>query len=142
MSIRNFMAAYKRVWEGQDSDGFAALFHPDGHYQNTPFDVQIGHQAMRAYWDRIKLQRDIALDYEILSDSPAIAHWHVTYQVASEELFAIWAASAGTGLPQRKPGDPLPRMALDGILSAEFDRSGLAREVRIWWHSQPVPPGG
>ncbi len=88
------MAAYRRVWEGQDSDGFAALFHPDGHYHNTPFDVQIGHEAMRAYWDRIKLQRNIALDYEILSDSTGIAHWHVTCQVTSEALFAIWAASA------------------------------------------------
>ena len=141
MAITAFMAAYKRVWEGQNSDGFAALFRPDGRYHNTPFDVQVGHDAMRAYWDRIKLQRDIALDYEILSDNPGIAHWHVTYQVASEELFAIWAASAGTGLPARQPGDPLPRMALDGMLSAEFDADGLAREVRIWWHSQPIPPG-
>lgn len=40
MSITGFMAAYKRVWEAQDSEGFAALFLPDGRYWNTPFQVQ------------------------------------------------------------------------------------------------------
>ena len=62
-----------------------------------------------------------------------------TYQVASEELFRIWAKSTGTGLPDRKPGDPLPRMELDGTLVARFAPDGLAEEVRIWWHSMPQP---
>ena len=136
MSIRAFMAAYKRVWEAADSAGFAALFAPEASYHNTPFDVQIGHAAQARYWDRIKLQRDIHLDYKVLSEEAGIAHWHVNYQVASEELFAIWAASTGTGLPQRAPGDPLPRLDLDGILTARFNPDGLAREVRIWWHSR------
>ena len=68
-----------------------------------------------------------------------IGHWHVDYQVASEELFQIWGKSTGTGLPDRAPGDPLPRMVLDGLLQAEFAPDGLAREVRIWWHSMPRP---
>ncbi len=141
MPIHDFMAAYKRVWEAQDSQGFAALFTPEGCYHNTPFQVQQGPEALAAYWDRIKLQQDIALRYEVLGETPAggIAHWNVTYQVASEELFAIWAKSTGTGLPDRKPGDPLPRMELDGMLVGEFTPSGLAREVRIWWHSTPRP---
>ncbi len=64
-------------------------------------------------------------------------------QVQSEELFAIWAKSAGTGLPDRAPGDPLPRMELDGMLQARFDpESGLAEEVRIWWHSMARPADG
>jgi len=139
MPIHDFMAAYKRVWEGQDSQGFAALFTPDGRYFNTPFQVQTGPAELAAYWDRIKLQQDISLRYEVLGETPAggIAHWNVTYQVASEELFEIWAKSTGTGLPDRKPGDPLPRMELDGMLVGEFAASGLAREVRIWWHSTP-----
>ena len=58
--------------------------------------------------------------------------------MASEELFQIWAASTGTGLPDRKPGDPLPRMELDGTLMARFHVSGLAQEVRIWWHSRAL----
>ncbi|MDK3016241.1 nuclear transport factor 2 family protein [Pseudodonghicola flavimaris] len=141
MSITDFMAAYKRVWEGQDSQGFAALFTTEGRYHNTPFQVQQGPEALAAYWDRIKLQQEITLRYEVLGETPAggIAHWHVSYQVASEELFAIWAKSTGTGLPDRAPGDPLPRMELDGVLVADFAASGLAREVRIWWHSMPRP---
>ena len=141
MDIHAFMAAYKRVWEGQDSDGFAALFAAGGSYHNTPFQVQDTPGKLAAYWDRIKLQDDIRLDYAVLAETPmgGVAHWHVSYQVASEELFEIWAKSAGTGLPERKPGDPLPRMVLDGMLTAAFDADGLAREVRIWWHSMPEP---
>lgn len=147
MDIDSFMAAYKRVWEAQDSEGFAALFTPDGQYWNTPFQVQDSFDARKTYWDRIKLQDRISLRYEVLSrsDNGGIAHWNVTYQVASEELFQIWAKSAGTGLPDRKPGDPLPWMELDGMLTAQFDPGGPdggpAREVRIWWHSLPRPQG-
>jgi len=139
MSIGDFMAAYKRVWEGQDSEGFAALFVPDGQYWNTPFQVQDSFEKRAAYWDRIKLQDNIRLDYDILSETDAggVAHWHVEYQVASEELFEIWAKSTGTGLPDRQPGDPLPWMVLDGILTSKFDEHGRATEVRIWWHSNP-----
>ena len=141
MGIQEFMQGYKRVWTGQDSPGFAALFTPDGQYHNTPFQVQVGPEQLITYWDRILLQEDISLNYKVMSDTPdaGIAHWNVTYQVASEELFQIWAASTGTGLPDRKPGDPLPRMELDGMLSAEFAPSGLARVVRIWWHSTAHP---
>lgn len=141
MGIHDFMAAYKRVWEGQDSAGFAALFTPDGQYHNTPFAMQKGPDQLIAYWDRILLQQDITVKTKVLAETPngGIGHWNVTYQVASEELFQIWAASTGTGLPDRKPGDPLPRMELDGMLTAEFDKSGLARNVRIWWHSMPQP---
>lgn len=142
MSIHDFMAAYKRVWEARDSDGFAALFTADGQYWNTPFQVQDTAQKRAAYWDRIKLQEDIHVSYEVLGESPdgGFAHWHVEYQVASEELFQIWAKSTGTGLPDRKPGDPLPRMILDGALRARFNADGLASKVEIWWHSLPMMP--
>lgn len=142
MDIHDFMAAYKRVWEDRDPAGFAALFTPDGRYHNTPFQVQIGPEELADYWERILLQDDITLKYKVLSEEPAkgIAHWNVVYQVQSEELFEIWAKSTGTGLPERNPGDPLPRMELDGMLIAEFDpQTELAREVRIWWHSMPRP---
>ena len=141
MGIHDFMAAYKRVWEGQDSEGFAALFTPNGRYHNTPFQAQATAEERAAYWDRIKLQEDICVTYEVLAetDGGGIAHWNTTYQVASEELFQIWAKSTGTGLPDRKPGDPLPRMELDGTLVARFTPDGLAEEVRIWWHSMPQP---
>jgi hypothetical protein len=139
MDIDQFMKGYKAAWEMRDESRFCALFTSDGVYHNTPFAEQRGHTQLAKYWHRVKLQSDIHVAYEILASSPSggIAHWHVTYQVASEELFQIWAASTGTNLIARKPGDRLPRMALDGMLQARFDR-GLCSECRIWWHSMPL----
>ena len=140
MDIEQFMQGYKKAWEERDEAQFCALFAEDGEYHNTPFAVQRGHAQLAAYWQRVKLQGDVQVRYEILATSPAggIAHWHVTYQVASEELFRIWAQSTGTNLVARKPGDPLPRMVLDGVLKAEFG-SGVCTRCAIWWHSMPEP---
>ena len=140
MNIEQFMKGYKDAWENRDESMFCALFATDAEYHNTPFAVQRGHAELAEYWRRVKLQEDVHVEYEVLSSNAAagIAHWHVTYQVASEELFRIWAASPGTHLVSRKPGDPLPRMILDGILTAEFE-AGLCRTCRIWWHSMPQP---
>lgn len=139
MNIEDFMQGYKRAWETKDDAAFAALFTPDGEYHNTPFAVQRGPEQLREYWRRIKLQEDIHLDYDVLAKTAdgGIAHWHTTYQVASEELFQIWAKSTGTNLVVRNPGDPLPRMILDGVLMARFE-GGKCKEARIWWHSMPV----
>ena len=142
MDIDTFMQGYQAAWEQRDDTAFAALFLPDGRYHNTPFQVQEGTQALAAYWQRVKLQQDVQVRYEVLARSAegGIAHWHVIYQVASEELFQIWARSTGTGLPARQPGDPLPRMVLDGVLQTRFDAaSGLCRECRLWWHSMAQP---
>ena len=129
MNIEQFMQGYKAAWEAKDPAMFCALFAKDGTYHNTPFAVQRGHEQLAKYWERIKMQDDITVTYEVLSSAPAggIAHWHVTYQVASEELFRIWAASTGTHLPERNSGDPLPRVVLDGVLHAEFDAAGACR---------------
>lgn len=138
MNIEHFMQGYKAAWEERDESKFSALFLPDGEYHNTPFAVQRGHAQLAEYWRRVKLQEDVHVDYDILATTPGggIAHWHTTYQVASEELFQIWAKSTGTNLVARKPGDPLPRMILDGVLAADFER-GLCKRGRIWWHSMP-----
>ena len=140
MDIQKFMEHYKAAWEQRDPSMFAALFHPDGRYHNTPFQVQRGSAQLAEYWKRVQLQEDVSVTFEVLASAAAsgIAHWHVTYQVASEELFRIWASSTGTSLPARKPGDPLPRMVLDGVLQATFSE-GRCAEARIWWHSMPQP---
>ncbi|WP_239988657.1 nuclear transport factor 2 family protein [Paramagnetospirillum kuznetsovii] len=132
--MNRFMQGYKAAWEQRDPTKFAALFQPDGRYHNTPFQVQNGTAELMEYWKRVQLQEDVQVTYEVLSDT--LAHWHVTYQVASEELFQIWAKSTGTNLVARKPGDPLPRMVLDGILQARLV-DGLCAEARLWWHSMP-----
>lgn len=138
MDIEQFMRGYQAAWENRDGAMFVALFTADGEYHNTPFAVQRGPAQLAEYWRRVKLQEDVRVDYDVLSSSATggIAHWRTTYQVASEELFQIWARSTGTGLPARQPGDPLPRMILDGMLQAEFD-GGLCRRCDIWWHSMP-----
>jgi limonene-1,2-epoxide hydrolase len=140
VNIETFMQGYKAAWENRDDLMFARLFTEDGEYHNTPFAVQTGHAQLREYWNRVKLQQDVKVGFEVLAHTAAggLAHWHVTYQVASEELFQIWARSAGTNLVARKPGDPLPRMVLDGVLQAEF-ADGLCRRCRLWWHSMPQP---
>lgn len=140
MNIQEFMQGYKAAWEQRDPSMFAALFHPDGQYHNTPFQVQRGTAQLVEYWKRVQLQEDVQLRYEVLASTAdsGIAHWHVTYQVASEELFQIWAKSTGTNLVARKPGDPLPRMVLDGVLQASFSGNRCA-EARLWWHSMPQP---
>lgn len=138
MNIQAFMEGYKAAWEQRDPAMFAALFQPDGRYHNTPFQVQQGPAELAAYWKRVQLQEDVQVSFEVLSSDAGsgIAHWHVTYQVASEELFQVWARSTGTNLLARQPGDPLPRMVLDGVLQARFE-GGLCAEARIWWHSMP-----
>jgi limonene-1,2-epoxide hydrolase len=140
VNIEQFMQGYKAAWEQRSPSLFAALFHTDGVYRNTPFQAQHGAEQLVEYWKRVQLQQDVHVAFEILSSAEAtgIAHWHVTYQVASEELFQVWAKSTGTNLVARRPGDPLPRMVLDGILQASF-RGGLCSEARIWWHSMPQP---
>ena len=139
MDIESFMHGYKVAWERRDPALFCALFAPDGVYRNTPFAAQRGHEQLAAYWHRVELQEDVKLDYEVLAshEGGGVAHWHVTYRVASEELFQIWAASTGTHQLARKPGDPLPDMVLDGVLQAQF-AGGLCQECRLWWHSMPV----
>ncbi len=141
MDIERFMQGYRDAWEARDDARFCALFTEDGEYHNTPFAVQRGHAELAAYWQRVKLQEDVALRYEVLaaSEGAGIAHWHVTYRIASEELFEIWRRSSGTPVPAREPGAPLPRMALDGVLQARFS-NGRCRECRLWWHSMPLPP--
>jgi limonene-1,2-epoxide hydrolase len=143
MDIEGFMRGYRAAWEGRDARLFCALFTEDGVYRNTPFATQRGHEQLAAYWRRVELQEDVRVRYDILAAAPGsgLAHWHVTYRVASEELFQIWAASAGTNQVARRPGDPLPWMVLDGVLEARFE-GALCRECRLWWHSMPsmTPP--
>jgi hypothetical protein len=140
MNIEKFMQGYKLAWERRDESLFVALFAEDGQYHNTPFAVQRGHLELAEYWRRVKLQEDVQVTYVVLASTPTggIAHWHTTYMVASEELFQIWARSTGTNLVTRKPGDPLPRMALDGVLKAEFE-ADTCHTCKIWWHSMPLP---
>lgn len=136
--LQQFMETYKRAWEMRDDALLCSLFSADGVYHNTPFDEQTGHEAIARYWDRVKLQEDIHFSYNIVSETPesGVATWTTRYQVSSEKMFEMWAKSAGTGMIERKPGDPLPRLRLEGIAIVELADDGLCKHFRIWWHSQ------
>jgi len=136
--VQQFMETYKAAWEGRDDALLCSLFAEDGIYRNTPFDAQHGHEAIARYWDRVKLQEDITLGYEVVAETETggVAAWTVTYQVSSEKMFEMWAKSTGTGMPDRNPGDPLPRLTLEGIAVITLRDDGLCTEFRIWWHSQ------
>lgn len=140
MNIEDFMLGYKAAWEQRNPKMFAALFLADGEYHNTPFQVQRGTEQLVEYWKRVQLQENVEVTFEVLASAATsgVAHWHTTYQVASEELFQIWAKSTGTSLVARKPGDPLPRMVLDGVVQATFSGNRCS-VARIWWHSLPQP---
>lgn len=77
MDIQDFMQGYKAAWEQRDPAAFAALFHPDGRYHNTPFQVQPGAAELTAYWKRVQLQEDFRVSFEVLAQEAAsgIAHW-------------------------------------------------------------------
>jgi len=141
MNIEQFMRGYKAAWEQRDEAMFSALFDSDGEYRNTPFAIQRGHQQLAEYWRRVKLQEDVRVTYEVLGSTATggIAHWHVTYRVASEELFQIWAKSAGTNLVARRARRSAAthgprRPAESGV------EGSSCKKCQIWWHSTPRPP--
>ncbi|MGE3247423.1 MAG: nuclear transport factor 2 family protein [Beijerinckiaceae bacterium] len=138
-ALVRFMETYKRAWETRDDALLCTLFSEDGVYHNTPFDQQVGHEAIARYWDRVKLQDDIHFSYAIVSETQTggVASWTTLYQVSSEKMFEMWAKSAGTGMIERKAGDPLPRLRLEGIAVVELGDDGLCRHFPLWWHSQP-----
>jgi hypothetical protein len=139
MDIDGFMESYKRAWETSDENLLASLFAADGSYRNTPFAVQQGtrgHQGSTGSAPSCRPTSDSPTKCCSATPRGGIAHWHTTYQVTSEDMFKMWAASTGTNMLARQPGDPLPRLALDGIAIVEFDGAGLCRDFRLWWHSR------
>jgi hypothetical protein len=142
MDLGVFMETYRRAWETSDEKLLLTLFAPDAVYHNTPFAEQKGHAAIAAYWERTKLQKDIRVRYELLHAHArgGLARWQTTYQVTSEKMFEAWAASAGTNLIARRPGDPLPRLRLDGIALVELGDDGLCRALKLWWHAAIAEP--
>jgi hypothetical protein len=114
MDIDGFMESYKRAWETSDESLLASLFAADGCYRNTPF-------AVPARDTRRSSNTGSAPSCRATSTS-AMKSWSATprgasrigaprYQVTSEDMFKMWAASTGTNMLARKEGDPLPRLA-------------------------------
>ena len=133
----NSCAATSAAWEQRDEKLLCDLFAPDGTYHNTPFAVQRGHAEIAQYWQRVKLQEDIEVS---LRGRCAIARGR-RGALARDLSGGVGGAVRDLGRVHRnrragaQSGDPLPRLALDGMLVAEFNAGGLCQTCRLWWHS-------
>jgi hypothetical protein len=91
MLIQRFMENYKKAWETSDEHLLASLFAQDGCYHNTPFAVQVGHEQIKQYWQRTKLQADILLSFDILHASALSGIAVVEFEASSLcRDFRIW----------------------------------------------------
>ena len=111
------------------------LFATDGVYRNTPFAEQRGHDAIAKYWQRVKLQQDIHLSYGYSPEAQPAAWPTGTSPI---RLHPKSCSKSGQRRPEPILWPVRPRasakVALDGILTAEFNESGLCQECRLWWH--------
>jgi hypothetical protein len=138
MDIDGFMESYKRAWETSDENLLASLFATDGCYRNTPFAVPAGARGDQGSTGSAPSCRPTSkLTYEVLQRhaTGGIAHWHTTYQVTSEDMFKMWAASTGTNMLARKGRSAAaPGPGRHG--HRRIRRGGLCRDFRLWWHSR------
>ena len=94
MDIERFMQGYKAAWERRDERHVRRAVLGRWRVPQHAFRRAARPRPTR----RLLVPREAPggrpLGYEVLASTATggIAHWHVTYQVASEELFRIWAA--------------------------------------------------
>jgi ketosteroid isomerase-like protein len=115
-----WLETYGRASRENDAQASAALFAPNAHYYETPFDEpMIGRDAIRKYWEMgAQRLKDKESTYEILSirGNTGIARW--------QSRFTDFASGR--------------RLALDCLFLVEFDENDLCRVFREWWHVKPL----
>jgi nuclear transport factor 2 (NTF2) superfamily protein len=111
-----WLTRYKGAWEARDPQAVALLFTEDAHYYETPFSAPLSNRAdIYEYWSNIpRNQKNIHFTYQILAmeNNVGIARWQTSLE--------------------RMPS--LKTVALDGILQATFDATGLCQLFEEWWH--------
>lgn len=116
----DWLRCYQQAWMSLDAPAACALFTDDAEYFITPFDLPLrGQSELTNYWQGVvTTQKDVLFNYQRLSVNlfVGIAHWSAKFTRA-------------------KSGK---RIALDGILMAEFDKQGRCKLFREWWHSQQI----
>jgi hypothetical protein len=122
--FRQWMDAYKRVYEGRDPDGAAGLFADDSTYRWGPFgELLHGPGEIRDKWAKAVLdetETDYRFDYEVLA-------------VTDEGGICRWIASADV------PADG-KRLLYDGVFAVVL-RGELCTEFREWWNTSDEPLG-
>jgi len=77
-----------------------------------------GLGSIKQYWEIVsQTQKNVTFDYEIigLSNDTGVAHWKASFERKQQKI------------------------ALDGVLVAQFDPDGKCRSFREWWTSQKTP---
>jgi len=117
----SWLNAYGRAWETKDPVAASALFAEDAAYHELPFaDPATGREGIRQYWESAtRNQNDIQFHSDVVAvaDGQGIAHWSAEFT--------------------RSPSGV--RTKLDGVFLLEFDKHGLCRKLREWWHRTELP---
>ena len=132
-----------QIWETRDDKLLCLAVRARRRLSATHCDRQIGHAAIAQYWDRVKPQDGIArvatsVVAKTLTDG--VATWSTRYRVTSERMFAMLAKSAVTGMPERKPGQELPRLRPEAIAVIEFGKMTYATISAFGGTSQLADP--
>lgn len=118
--FKKWLDLYGQASRDRDPQAAAELFSPDAQYFETPFDEpMIGRDAIYQYWSgAAQSLRDVQFSYQILAvkQNLGLARWQANFV----------PASLGA------------RIALDGVLLAEFDDQGKCSLFREWWHRQEI----
>ena len=130
MNIEEFML-FKIAGSSAILAKFAALFHTDGEYHNTPFQFSAA--------PRNSSSTGSACNPKKTERSPLMVRPQPQHRAlrtgappirSPRKVVQVWAKSQARTSSPRKPGDPLPRMVLDGVLKPMF-AAGLCSEAHI-----------
>lgn len=111
-----WLTRYKDAWEARDPQAAVLLFTEDAHYYETPFSSPLSSRdEIYSYWSHMpRRQENLHFSYQILAveSDVGVARWQTSFE----------------RLPTHKT------VALDGILQATFDDTGLCQIFEEWWH--------
>lgn len=103
---------YFRAWKSNDPELVASLFAQDAVYFYGPFrEPARGRDEIVRRWIGNAAQQNVISEHDVIavSGDVAVVHWAVSFDHAGG------------------------RTAMDGILTARFDASGVCREHREWY---------
>jgi len=111
---REWLESYKRAWESRDADAAAALFTPDAHYREQPYQEPFeGPAGVRAYWAEVtSTQSDVRFRYgaPLVVGDRVVAEWWVTMKNGGADV------------------------TLAGIFLLRLDDGGLCSDLVEYWH--------
>ena len=125
MTLRDWLEAYRRAWEGADVEAAVALFTDDAVYRSHPFrPPHVGHEGIRRYWAGAtsgQANVSVAFGEPVATGRHAAVEWWTRMHQQGEDV------------------------TLPGCLVLRFAADGCCEELREYWHIEPglhdPPPG-